>query len=321
MSTKLEQHYEKVIDENNLEQLRDILVNPESKLSNRFRALFNLKCIAEDSKNPDADKAVKYMAETFGDKSELLKHEVAYVLGQSKNMTACSLLRDVMLDQNQQPMVRHEAAEALGALGDVDSLEKLGSVVKNDPHVAVVQTAELAIDRIKWAHSDAASKERLQTSLYSSTDPAPPLPLDKEYDIPALQKLLNDQNEPLFMRYRAMFRLRDIGTKEAIDALASGFDDSSALFKHEIAYVFGQMGDPAAVPKLVEVLGRFEEAPMVRHEAAEALGAIATPEVVPVLKSYLDDPIDVVRESCIVALDMYEYENSNQLEYAPTVSA
>ena len=83
-------------------------------------------------------------------------------------MTACSLLQDVMLDQNQQPMVRHEAAEALGALGDVDSLEKLGSVVKNDPHVAVVQTAQLAIDRIKWAHSDAASKEKLQVSLYSS---------------------------------------------------------------------------------------------------------------------------------------------------------
>ena len=81
------------------------------------------------------------------------------------------------------------------------------------------------------------------------------------------------------------------------------------------------MGDPAAVPKLVEGLGRFEEAPMGRHEAAEALGAIATPEVVPVLKSYLNDPIDVVRESCIVALDMYEYENSNQLEYAPTVTA
>ena len=47
---------------------------------------------------------------------------------------------------------------------------------------------------------------------------------------------------------------------------------------------------------------------MVRHEAAEALGGIATPEVFPYLKEYLtreDAPV-VVRESCQVALDMYE---------------
>ena len=47
---------------------------------------------------------------------------------------------------------------------------------------------------------------------------------------------------------------------------------------------------------------------MVRHEAAEALGGIGTPEVLPYLKEYMtreDAPV-VVRESCQVALDMYE---------------
>jgi hypothetical protein len=47
---------------------------------------------------------------------------------------------------------------------------------------------------------------------------------------------------------------------------------------------------------------------MVRHEAAEALGGIATPEVFPYLKEYMtreDAPV-VVRESCQVALDVYE---------------
>lgn len=47
---------------------------------------------------------------------------------------------------------------------------------------------------------------------------------------------------------------------------------------------------------------------MVRHEAAEALGSIATPEVLEVLESYRQDQEQVVRESCVVALDMYEYE-------------
>jgi hypothetical protein len=46
---------------------------------------------------------------------------------------------------------------------------------------------------------------------------------------------------------------------------------------------------------------------MVRHEAAEALGGIATPEVLPYLKEYRtrEDIPTVVRESCQVALDMY----------------
>lgn len=319
MSTNFEKHYTKVIDDNNLEQLRDILVSKDSKLSNRFRALFNLKTTAENFEEDKerANKAVEYMHETFGDDSELLKHEVAYVLGQTKNLYAAPFLRRVMLDANQQPMVRHEAAEALGALGDKDSIEDLQKCLQNDPHPAVIQTAELALARIQWEHSPAAETEKLQKSLYSSTDPAPPLSLEKDFTVEQLQNLLNDQKKPLFDRYRAMFRLRDIGTNEAISALASGFNDPSALFKHEIAYVFGQMGNPAAVPCLVEVLGRMEEAPMVRHEAAEALGAIATPDVVPVLKQYLNDPVDVVKESAIVALDMYEYENSNDLEYAP----
>ncbi|KAL3230418.1 Deoxyhypusine hydroxylase [Nakaseomyces bracarensis] len=321
MSTNFEKHYEEKVDDCNLEQLRDILVNPEGKspLANRFRALFNLKTAASDfeAHPEDAQKAVEYIAAAFVDNSELLKHEVAYVLGQTKNMGAAPLLREAMLDAAQQPMVRHEAAEALGALGDLNSLDALNQCLKNDEHEAVRQTCELAIERIKWQHSDLAKKESLQTSLYSSIDPAPPLSLEKKYNLKELQDLLNDQEQPLFMRYRAMFRLRDIGTDEAVQALATGFNDPSALFKHEIAYVFGQMGSDAAVPALTEVLGRLEEAPMVRHEAAEALGAIASPEALPVLKQYLNDEVDVVRESAIVALDMWEYENSTQLEYAP----
>jgi deoxyhypusine monooxygenase len=45
---------------------------------------------------------------------------------------------------------------------------------------------------------------------------------------------------------------------------------------------------------------------MVRHEAAEALGSIATDDVLPVLREYAQKGPRVVRESCVVALDMYE---------------
>lgn len=50
---------------------------------------------------------------------------------------------------------------------------------------------------------------------------------------------------------------------------------------------------------------------MVRHEAAEALGGIATPEVLPHLKEWMskDGAPRVVKESCAVAIDMWEVGN------------
>jgi len=47
---------------------------------------------------------------------------------------------------------------------------------------------------------------------------------------------------------------------------------------------------------------------MVRHEAAEALGGIGTPEVLPILQEWLkrEDSPAVVRDSCQVAIDMWE---------------
>lgn len=57
---------------------------------------------------------------------------------------------------------------------------------------------------------------------------------------------------------------------------------------------------------------------MVRHEAAEALGSIATDEVLPVLEEWREreDSPRVVRESCQVALDMWDYENGGEFQYA-----
>jgi deoxyhypusine monooxygenase len=77
--------------------------------------------------------------------------------------------------------------------------------------------------------------------------------MEETASVESLEQTLMDQSLPLFERYRAMFSLRNIGGKAAVDALAKGFHDSSALFRHEIAYVFGQMQDPHSVDALVEV--------------------------------------------------------------------
>jgi len=121
-----------------------------------------------------------------------------------------------------------------------------------------------------------------------------------------------------------MFALRDLASppdlptaKPAVLALAHGFQDPSALFRHEIAFVFGQLSHPESIPSLVETLSNTKEASMVRHEAAEALGSLGDEEgVEDVLKKFLNDPEQVVRDSVVVALDMAEFERNGEREYA-----
>ncbi len=52
-----------------------------------------------------------------------------------------------------------------------------------------------------------------------------------ESGVPNLRAKLLNKDLPLFERYRAMFALRNICTDAAVDALADGFADDSALFK------------------------------------------------------------------------------------------
>ena len=72
--------------------------------------------------------------------------------------------------------------------------------------------------------------------------------------------------------------------------------------------MFGQLLSTHSIPALLKVLEDSNESDMVRHEAAEALGGIATPEVLPHLKTWMSRPDapQVVRESCQVAIDMWE---------------
>lgn len=96
----------------------------------------------------------------------------------------------------------------------------------------------------------------------------------------------------------------------------AGLRCGSALFRHEVGYVLGQLQHEAAVSELAATLARTTESPMVRHECAEALGAIARPDCLAALREHIMDPEQVVRESCEVALDMYEYENGQDFQYA-----
>ncbi|KAG8969499.1 deoxyhypusine hydroxylase [Tulasnella sp. 419] len=336
-----------VVDDKTLADLEARLLNTSGNvpLHDRFRALFTLKALGDD-------RAVQVISKGFDDDSALLKHELAYVLGQISRTSAIPVLTSTLENKSEDPMVRHEAAEALGAISQSSSIPILQKYL-NDPERVVRETCEIAIAKIEWdttpegqaerARKEAEKREALENgaiSQFTSIDPAPPSAVysglvrsssTTPASISELRSQLLDTSLPLFTRYRAMFALRNIGTPEAIDALSDGFTDDSALFKHEIAFVFGQLSHPHSIPSLLKVLQTSTESPMVRHEAAEALGGITDVDpdapvlvdgqpinVVKVLREWMkkeDAPL-VVRQSCEVAVDMWEYENSDQFQYA-----
>lgn len=93
------------------------------------------------------------------------------MLGQLQDPHAVPILTRVLENTAEDPMVRHEAAEALGAIGQVDSIPLLERY-KNDTAVEVAETCEIALDRIRERQAKVAGQE--PANPYGSVDPAPP---------------------------------------------------------------------------------------------------------------------------------------------------
>ncbi|XP_004441468.1 PREDICTED: deoxyhypusine hydroxylase [Ceratotherium simum simum] len=222
-----------MVTEQEVEAIGRALVDPAQPLHARFRALFTLRGLGGPS-------AIAWISRAFDDDSALLKHELAYCLGQMQDARAIPVLVGVLRDPRQEPMVRHEAGEALGAIGDPAVLEILQQYA-SDPVVEVAETCQLAVRRLEWLQQRGG--EPAPVGPYLSVDPAPPA---EEQDVGRLREVLLDEARPLFDRYRAMFALRNAGGEEAALALAEGLRCGSALFRHEVGYVLGQLRPPDA---------------------------------------------------------------------------
>eukprot|EP00850_Spirogloea_muscicola_P023393 SM000353S13169 [mRNA] locus=s353:71036:73341:- [translate_table: standard] len=217
------------------------------------------------------------------------------------------------------------AAEALGAIGDAACIGLLeeGAV---DPSPEVSETCQLALRRIQSAASESRSEEEdggadLESrSPYLSVDPAPAAKAGST--TAELRKLLLDERADMFDRYAALFGLRNKGGPAEVGAIVEALACQSALLRHEIAYVLGQLQDRSSVAALEVVLQDLSEHPMVRHEAAEALGSIADAKSVRLLQKYQQDLEPIVAQSCDVALDMLSTEadeSGNEPKYADLI--
>ncbi|SCU71248.1 deoxyhypusine hydroxylase, putative [Trypanosoma equiperdum] len=292
------------------------LLDPEEPLFSRTRELYRLK--ESILRTPAGVHVLAKAVDTTN--SVLLQHELVYNLGQSAMVEACPHLERFIRAVGKYDIVtRHEAVEALGAIGDPACIPLLRHFMEpaNEPEAAIRESCELALKRIEML--EEKGKEAVGPAAncpFVSIDPAPAfngtnIGGSAPYTVSELENLLCDTTGAvsLWLRYQAMFTLRNIGTPEAVAALSRALrqDNTSALLRHEVAFVLGQLEHPASQPALLDALRDEHEAPMVRHEAAEALGAIADPKTLPALEEYAKHKEAIVRDSCVVALEMHKY--------------
>ncbi|KAF2068280.1 hypothetical protein CYY_010395 [Polysphondylium violaceum] len=290
-----------------VDKLKATLLDESQPIAKRFRSLFTLR-------NLNGRLCIDAMCCGLNDKSALLRHEIAYCLGQMEDDCALETLVKLVKDSQEHPMVRHEAAEALGAIGNPVALNTLKEY-STDPVKEVSETCQLALSRLEWYTQN--EPQSVENKVYLSVDPAPPHPANTYTHQQLREQFLNQQLD-IFTRYRALFSLRDKGDEASVLALCESLaHDADALIKHEVAFVLGQLQHRAAIPSLTNVLLDESESAMVRHEAAEALGAIASQETVPLLEKLCQDKEPIVSESCLIALDVTDYfNNTEEFQYA-----
>ncbi|KAL6978640.1 deoxyhypusine monooxygenase [Sarracenia purpurea var. burkii] len=247
--------------------LCDRLLDQNQPISERFRALFSPRNL----RGPAPRNALIIATR---DSSILLAHEAVFALGQMQDIDAIPALKALLNDLFLNPIVRHEAAEALGAIGLESSNTPLKNSLISDPAQEVRETCELALSQIQERKRVQSNNESSMRDLspFLSVDPATPAACSS---IDLLREVLLNEEKNIYERYAALFALRNHGRDEAIAATIDSSGVKSALLRHEVAYVLGQLQNKSASAALSRILKDVNEHPMVRHEAAEALGSIA----------------------------------------------
>ncbi|EAN33943.1 HEAT repeats family protein [Theileria parva strain Muguga] len=303
--------------------IKSILLSPEVPLSLQLRALYYCRDLPEEDCSQILISALDVHFDTF------MRHEIAYVIGQSGCFSASKKLAELVENVTEDPMVRHEAIEALAALKSKDYIHLIKKYCE-DENRAVRDTCNLALHTLTNAeesNTEGCTSFPISSSPYRAIDPVRTDSVD-ESDLNSLSKLLFDQSLPLYKRYEALYKIRGHSGDEAAKIIGEALvrDKVSEVFRHECAFVLGQMQSVAPVKSLIECLKNRDEEPMARHEAALALGSCASlcgqeqakgsedweKLIVEVLEEFMQDEVKVVSDSCLVAMD-YINESKHEL--------
>eukprot|EP00477_Mikrocytos_mackini_P001440 GAHX01001547.1.p1 GENE.GAHX01001547.1~~GAHX01001547.1.p1 ORF type:complete len:312 (-),score=72.70 GAHX01001547.1:2106-3041(-) len=269
--------------------------------------------------------------------SVLIRHEVAYVLGQLEHFPSIDYLFEIADNVNESEVTRHEAVEALSSIikGNPELiakyLSKLASYIGDKSKVlsetAILTVYELSEDSDSNEDNNEDTLKKVKKSK-NEMNRLDPVSIDQsEFDqlkSSHLKNLLFNCEVSLPYKYKVITKLREFGSEGAhilceyirLNLKHTNKDivnkeSPSALIKHEIAFILAQIGDKESVDCLEEVVKDKNEHDVVRHEAAISLGTIVgglkdqkrKEDIIAFLESEIrSENDDLVVESCVVAI-------------------
>ena len=173
--------------------------------------------------------------------------------------------------KDKDPLVRSQAVQALGVIGDPRAVEPLVRVL-NDKDPLIQRQAIKALGRIK----------------------------DRRSVGPLIIVLLNSDRKP-YVRMSAAEVLGMIGDDRAVDSLIAALHDDHWEVRAHAAEALGRIKDPRAVEPLIESL-RDQDA-TVRANAVDGLAKIKDPRAIEPLAGALTDKSRTVRKKAARALN------------------
>ncbi|KAI9107275.1 hypothetical protein K1719_021663 [Acacia pycnantha] len=144
----------------------------------------------------------------------------------------------ILATRDSSKLLAHEVALDLGQMQDVEAIPALTSVLN-----------DLSLHPIAAEALGAIGSDSNVPLLKNSLD----LDLAQEHtngascsSVDQLREVLLDEEKGMYERYAALLALRNNGGNEVVAAIIDSLDSKSALLRHEVAYVLGQLQDKAA---------------------------------------------------------------------------
>ena len=246
--------------------------------------------------------AVEPLIHALGDKNSIVRSNAIEALGVIGDIRAEGPLLTTLIE-DKDVTVRQRSAEALGRLGDSRSLKSLTAAL-SDRRSKVQESAREAIQEIIYDMKDKHELTPLHVCLKNSESVVRRmaaealLELKDPRSVDALIAALNDTDAQVQRLVREA--LRDIG-KPAVVPLATFLRDDNPPLCMEVIKLLGEIGDNTAVGHLGGVLKHFRSS-RLRCEAADALGKIEDPRIVGFLIEALSDRSLCVREAATRSL-------------------
>ena len=240
-----------------------ILQSKEKTVKEKYNILYHLRTHAnEESANALKDSY------SFLD-SDLLQHEVMFILGQIKLDCSFPYLISILNDEKESPVVRHEAGEALSNFLKFEkSVIPILKKYLNHKNSLISSTAQIALKKLEYSHL----RERYGKYIPGSLEPA--APFEENELIEFLNKNNYIKENEFFIWPMALdissTKVDELINKSALPLERMLFDDSlHEFYKYRLMYCLRNKGDSISaimLTRIMEKSKRNKSSPLLRHE-------------------------------------------------------